>query len=155
MAHNCRSVPAHIETVFEYLLDPSCYPRWLIGTDRIRATDPQWPQPGARFHHTVGFPPVKISDHSEVLEVDAPNLLRLSVHASTLVRGIVTFTLRGDADETILCIEEEPERRLVGNLLRPLLDPITHVRNHNSLRRFARMVAEEEAARRASATGEG
>lgn len=154
MAFNCRSIDAPLETVFEYLLDPRCYPRWLIGADRIKDVDAHWPQPGARFYHVVGFPPIKVSDHSQVMEIDAPRRLVLSVHATPLIRGRVTFTLQGDHDGTILCLQEEPERRLIGNLARPLLDPMTHVRNHRSLRSLARIIAEDQG-KRPSVTPEG
>jgi hypothetical protein len=33
-------------------------------------------------------------------------------------------------------MEEEPKLRFIGNLVRPLLDPVIHVRNHRSLRRL-------------------
>jgi uncharacterized protein YndB with AHSA1/START domain len=143
MAHNCTEVSAPLATVFEYLLDPSTYPRWLIGAEGMDSVDDHWPRPGSRFYHKVGVGPLRVHDHTEVLELHAPHLLRLSVHASTLVRGEVTFHLRGDERSTILCLQEEPEKRLIGNLLRPVLDPLTHVRNHRSLARFARLVADE------------
>ena len=33
---------------------------------------------------------------------------------------------------------------LIGNLVRPVLDPLVHVRNHRSLRRLAEVVAESD-----------
>ena len=143
MAHNCIAVPAPPAVVFEYLLDPSTYPRWLIGAERIRDLDDDWPLPGSRFHHRVGVGPLKVNDYSEILALDAPRCLQLSVRATPLIRAVVTFSLRGDDEETILCLQEEPEARLVGNLVRPVLDPVTHLRNHRSLRQFARIVAED------------
>lgn len=147
MAHNCIAVPAPPAVVFEYLLDPSTYPRWLIGADRIRDLDDEWPLPGSRFHHRVGVGLVKVDDHTEVISLDAPRCLQLSVHATPLVRAIVTFHLQGDDQETIVCLQEEPQQRIIGNLVRPLLDPLTHMRNHRSLRRLARLVATDLEAR--------
>jgi uncharacterized protein YndB with AHSA1/START domain len=145
MAHNCRTIPVHPETVFELLIDPSSYPEWLIGAESIDTVDRDWPHPGSRFHHTVGIGRIRFHDYSEVLEIDAPNRLKLSVHATPLVRGVVSFELHGDDAGTVLCLEEEPERRRIGNLLRPVLDPMTHLRNHRSLLHFAELVRRESA----------
>lgn len=142
MAHNCRTIPAHPETVFEFLIDPDTYPRWLIGAEEVRAVDRGWPNPGSRFHHTVGIGPFRYPDASRVVAIEAPNRLVLSVRASPLVRAIVTFELRGDEHATVLCLQEEPETRVIGDLVRPVMDPLTHVRNHRSLANFARVVAE-------------
>lgn len=139
MAHNCVDVGASPDQVFDVLVDPRTYPSWLIGADHIRALDDTWPAPGSRFHHTVGVWPVHVHDHTELLEADRPRRLRLSVRATALVRAVVTITLRGDADGTTVCLEEEPAIPVVGELVRPVLDPATHLRNHASLRRLARL----------------
>lgn len=139
MAHNCVDVAASPDQVFDVLVDPRTYPSWLIGADRIRALDDTWPAPGSRFHHTVGVWPVHVRDHTELLEIERPHRLRLSVRATALVRAVVTLTLRGDDGGTTVCLEEEPAVRFVGDLVRPVLDPATHLRNHVSLRRLARL----------------
>jgi len=41
----------------------------------------------------------------------------------------------------VVAFEEEPGPRAIGNLVRPLFDPITHVRNHLSLKRLDTFVA--------------
>ena len=48
---------------------------------------------------------------------------------------------------SVVSIEEEPAVRTVGNIVRPVMDPLIHVRNHRSLRRFAALV-EGDASRR-------
>jgi hypothetical protein len=37
-------------------------------------------------------------------------------------------------------MQEEPAARLIGNVVRPIMDPTMHVRNHRSLRRLAQVV---------------
>jgi len=128
--------------VFAVLADPRTYPDWLIGANRIRALDDDWPRPGSRFHHTVGMWPVHINDHSELEAFDPPRSMRLSVRATALVRATVTISVRGDESSSIVCIAEEPRAGLVGEVVRPALDPVTHLRNHASLRRLARVVRE-------------
>ncbi|HSL59904.1 MAG TPA: SRPBCC family protein [Acidimicrobiales bacterium] len=146
MAHTCVEVAAVPEAVFDVLLDPRTYPSWLVGADEIRAVDDAWPQPGARFHHTVGIWPVHIHDRTELVAIDRPRMLRLSVRATALVRATVTITVRGDERSSIVCMEEEPAHRVIGRVVRPVLDPATHLRNHASLRRLAALVQERTSA---------
>ena len=143
MSLNSVVMPVSPERVFEYLLDPDTYPRWLIGAETMRAVDDDWPAPGSRFHHRVGMWPVRIEDYSEIVELDPPRMLHLSVRASPIIRADVTFRCRGDDRESILIIEEEPVYRSLGNLARPVLDPATHVRNHGSLRKLRDIILED------------
>ncbi len=149
MALNCVQIDAPPDAVFDCLLDPGTYPDWLVGAKRIRAVDDGWPAVGTRFHHRVGAGPVMFDDWSEVRRVERPGLLQLSVRVTPLIRATVTMTLRGDGSSSLLCIEEEPEHRVVGNLLRPVLDPLTHFRNHYSIRRLKRLVESAGAGRSA------
>ena len=136
-------MPVSPERVFDYLLDPTTYPRWLIGAEAMRAVDDDWPAPGSRFHHRVGMWPVRIEDYTELVELDRPRMLQLSVRATPLIRADVTFRCRGDEAESILLLQEEPVYRGVGNLVRPVLDPVTHLRNHGSLRKLRTVIVDD------------
>ena len=48
----------------------------------------------------------------------------------------------------MITLEEEPALRAVGNLVRPVMDPATHVRNHRSLRRLAGVIEQTSSAAR-------
>lgn len=125
------------ETVFEHLLDPWEYPSWLLGASKMRAVDDEWPAVGSKFHHRVGVGPLKVDDTSEILECDPPRRLVLKVKATPIVQGIVTFTLVPTPEGgTVLTLQEEPAVR-IGGLLRPALDPATHLRNERSLKQLA------------------
>jgi len=125
---------------FAVLIDPETYPRWLIGTKRIREVDDGWPRPGSRFHHVVGIGPFQIRDHSIALDLEHGTMLRLKVNARPPVSAIATFRVIGNDTRCVVTLEEEPALRLIGNLVRPVLDPMTHVRNHRSLRRLATLI---------------
>ncbi len=122
--------------VFDALADPRTYPDWLVGASRIRAVDDDWPAVGSRFHHRVGIGRATIADTTKVLAIEPTRMLRLAVRARPLVSAVVTFELVGEHDRCIVTMEEEPAVRAIGNLVRPLLDPMTHVRNHLSLKRL-------------------
>jgi hypothetical protein len=140
VSYVCREFDASAPTVFGVLLDPESYPEWLIGAKSIRDVDASWPEPGSRFYHRVGIGPLVIPDHTEVMAVDRGSMLRLRVRARPFIAAVVSFRLVGDGDRCVVTMEEEPARRVIGNLVRPILDPVTHVRNHRSLRRLHQVV---------------
>lgn len=128
------------QSVWDVLIDPTTYPDWLIGAEEVRDVDDTWPAVGSQFHHRVGLGPLTLPDHSEVLAVDHGRLLRLAVKARPFVSAVATFTLVSDDTGTVVLLEEEPGVRSIGNLVRPVMDPSIHVRNHRSLRRLAMVI---------------
>jgi uncharacterized protein YndB with AHSA1/START domain len=140
MAFVSREFDAPAADVFAILLDPESYPNWLIGAESVTAVDESWPQPGSRFHHRVGLGPMTIRDTTEAVALDPGSMLRLRVRARPFIVGVVTFRVTGNGDRCVVTMEEEPGRRVIGNMVRPVLDPVTHVRNHRSLRRLAEVV---------------
>ena len=141
MAYASREIDASTAEVFAVLIDPATYPSWLVGASEMRDIDDDWPSVGSRFHHRVGVRPLTIADSSEVLAIEQDRLLRLAVRARPLLSAVVTFTLLGQDGRCVVAFEEEPGPRAIGNLVRPLFDPITHVRNHLSLKRLDTFVA--------------
>jgi len=140
VAYTSRELAVNPSRAFAALVDPETYPEWLIGTDRIREVDDTWPQPGSRFHHVVGAGPFKVADNTEVLDIEPDDLLRLRVRARPFIAAVVTFRVIGSDRSCVVSIEEEPAVRTIGNIVRPVMDPAIHLRNHRSLRRFAALV---------------
>jgi uncharacterized protein YndB with AHSA1/START domain len=140
VARTTVRIPAPLEAVWATIIDPTSYPEWLIGADHMRDVDDAWPAVGARFHHTVGFGPLKVRDHSTLRAIEPMHRLVLGVRATVVVQAEVTFRLRQVGDETELELQEEPDNR-AGELLRPVLDPMTHGRNQLSLERLRDVVA--------------
>ena len=140
MAYTSREIAASAAEVFDVLTDPYTYPQWLIGAASIRSVDERWPQVGSRFRHSVGVGPFAIPDDTEVEAMIPGRLLRLRVRARPLVLATASFELIESGSRCVVMLEEEPKLRLIGNIARPLLDPITHMRNHASLRRLADFV---------------
>jgi uncharacterized protein YndB with AHSA1/START domain len=137
VAYAAREFGVSAHRVFAVLADPNTYPRWLHGAAAMRDIDDDWPRVGSRFHHRVGIGPLSLADSTELLEIEADRRLRLAVRARPLVSAVVTFSLGGDGDRCLVAFQEEPAPRAIGNVVRPLLDPVTHVRNHLSLKRLA------------------
>lgn len=88
---------APVDVVWALLADPWSYSRWVCGTVRIRAADPDWPAPGSRLHHSFGPWPVRVHDDTRVLEADRPTRLVLLARARPLgsVRVEIALSPRG------------------------------------------------------------
>lgn len=140
MAFTTRVIPAPDDLVWAMISDPSTYPEWLVGAEEIRDIDDDWPAQGTSFHHRVGLGWLSIADRTEVVAVDPPRMLSLAVKARPFVSAVSTFRLYPCDDDgggtTVVTLEEEPAVRTLGNLVRPVMDPSIHVRNHRSLRRL-------------------
>jgi hypothetical protein len=149
MAYTSREVSASPSIAFDVVTDPETYPQWLIGATAIRAVDATWPRPGSKFHHVVGFGPLQIADDTEVLDIDETELmLRLKVRARPLISAVATFRVIGANRRCVITLQEEPAVRSIGNVVRPVMDPATHVRNHRSLRRLAEVIRQRNSGRR-------
>ena len=108
------TVAAPCADVYRVIVDPSTSPDWLLGAQKIRRIDAAWPQVGSSFHHTVGAGPLRISDHSAVLEAQAPEMLRLEAHIGVFGSAQVTFRLTEHDGMTEVELSEVPS----GGLLR-------------------------------------
>lgn len=151
MAFTSRVIDAPASEVFAVLADPEAYPDWLLGAANIRAADHNWPSPGSVFHHTVGVRPFAFADSTMVRDVEPDRFLHVSVRARPLITAEVEFTLIPDGDRCVLTMQEEPSRRVLGNLVRPVMDPVTHVRNHRSLQLLADLVLRRRTGRAVAA----
>jgi uncharacterized protein YndB with AHSA1/START domain len=130
--------------VWDALVDPGGYGYWVVGSKTIRGADPEWPAPGSKFHHTVGFGPLELSDHTESIEARAPELLRMRAKGRPLGTATVTMELVPRDGGTLVRMTETPDGAARALALNPLFRVITKARNAESLMRL-----EELALRRA------
>ncbi len=144
MAHNEIDIGTVPERVFEVLSDPRSFARWVVGSREIRSADRDWPAVGTAFDHKVGLWPITLSDHSEVLEAEAPHSLRLLVKARPFTRAYVTLRVhpapggsRVEMDE----VAADARSRLFFNAL---TDPLVRTRNRESLRRLKALAERKE-----------
>ena len=136
------TVPAPPEAVFAVLSDPTTYPEWLVGAQRIREVDHDFPSEGSSFDHEVGpGSAVTVSDSSEVRASDEPSRLELEVHAGPF-QGVVEFDLERIADGTLVTFREHVTGSLAAAM--PVLRGPIFLRNRMSLdklrQRFAPLV---------------
>ena len=132
------TVAAARSTVFDVVSDPHTYPEWLVGTERMRSVDTEFPRPGATFDHSVGAGPATIDDSSESVAVQANARLVLRVHAGPF-HARVEFDLTDDgAGNTEIRLSEQPIGWFAP--LRPLLRPSLQARNSRSLTRLRDLI---------------
>lgn len=136
MAQNTIHIDASPERVFEVLSDADSYGYWVVGSKRIRDADPDFPAAGSRFHHVVGFGPVEIADHTEVLESVPPNRLKLKAKARPMGTAQVTLQIEPEGVGSRVTMIEDPGDRLTALVFNPLTHLLVRGRNTESLDRL-------------------
>jgi uncharacterized protein YndB with AHSA1/START domain len=141
VALNTITVEASPERVWEVLSDPSCYPRWVVGAKEYRGADEGFPAVGTRFHHSVGFGPITLEDHTEVLDVNPPWRIALKAKARPLGTARVVLLVQpyGEGKTYLSMIEDSGDP-----ITRFFFNPLTHLvvwgRNVESLRRLKSII---------------
>mgnify|MGYP001045175109 FL=1 len=139
MARNETHIDAPPERVFAVLTDPDAYGYWVVGSKEIRGADPDWPQPGSQFHHTVGFGPFTVQDATRVELYEPPRRLRLRAKARPLGTARVTMELKPADGGTDVTMIEDPADPLTAIVFNPLTHLLVRGRNVESLRRLKQL----------------
>ena len=129
-----RELDHPVDEVFAALADPRTYPQWLVGAQRIRSVDDDFPAEGAVFHHSVGVSSdASVDDQSQVRSVDPPHRLELRVEVGP-VNGIVEMLV--DATDVGCCVRFRERPAGLAAILTPFTRPALGARNTESLRRL-------------------
>jgi uncharacterized protein YndB with AHSA1/START domain len=144
MAHNEIHVDAPPDAVFAVLADPRSFARWVVGSRKIRAADPDWPAAGTTFDHAVGIGPLALADSTTVRAADRPHRLELLVRARPLTQAVVTLRMHGEGEGTRVELDERPADLRSWIFLNPLTDPLVRLRNRESLRRLKALAQGDE-----------
>jgi uncharacterized protein YndB with AHSA1/START domain len=129
-------MPVPPEAVWDALADPRGYGYWVVGSKIIRDADPHWPEPGSKFHHTVGVGPLEVSDHTESIDAVRPGLLRIRAKGRPLGTATVTMEMRVRDGGTLVRMTETPDGLARVLDLNPLFVLLTKSRNAESLMRL-------------------
>lgn len=139
MSINRRFIPAAPEAVWRVLAEPRTYGHWVVGSKRVRDADPSWPAPGSRFHHTVGFGPFTLDDHTESLAAEPPRRLVLRAHARPLGLAKVEIELEPAPGGTRVTLRENPTGVQKPLAYLPPVQLLAWLRNAESLARIERL----------------
>jgi hypothetical protein len=137
MSRNEVMVSGTPEEVFDVLDDAYAYPKWVVGTRRVRAVDPEWPAVGSQFHHAVGTAAGELHDSSKVIERRRPDFVELQVRfRPTGVARVRIAVHAAPGGGSRVVIDEEMECGPLSHVPRLVTDPLLHARNSLSLQRL-------------------
>ena len=132
-------IAAAPQAVFDVLSDPRSYAYWVIGSMEIRGADPDWPQAGSRFHHTLGVGPIRLRDHTVVEELRPGRFLQLVAHAGWLGSARIKLELEAVDGGTCVTMIEDPADARTAFVFQPLTHLLVRARNVPSLDRLAEL----------------
>jgi uncharacterized protein YndB with AHSA1/START domain len=136
MARNSISISAPPEDVFDVLEDAYAYPRWVVGTRRVRRVDPGWPAVGSHFHHAIGTAAGELHDSSKVIEHDRPRRMALEVRFRPAGIAAVEVDVASDGAGSIVSLTESPMRGLAARVPSIVMEPLLWARNALALQRL-------------------
>ncbi len=142
MARNIRRMNVPPDRVFEVLLDPESYGHWVVGSRRTRDVDEHWPTPGSAFYHSSGVGPGEVKDQTKVLEIEAPRRLVLEAYFRPFGVMRVKLSLAPSNGGTSVTMEENPAPGTTLSRITPIVSPIIHLRNMESLRRLEQLATQ-------------
>jgi len=140
MARNTTRIHATPDEVFDVLDDAYAYPRWVVGTRRVRGVDPNWPAVGSRFHHAIGTFVAELHDSSMVLDRRRPEVMELEVRFRPTGVAWVRISVEPHGPGSVVVFEERPRSGPFRRLPRFATDPVLTARNALSLFRLRREV---------------
>lgn len=150
MSRNSRLLNCTPDDVFDVLFDGWSFAIWVVGAARIRDVDDNWPEPGSRIHHSVGFYPLLINDITKVESVQRPRQLVLTARAWPAGEATVTITCEAVGAQTRVTIEETSSAGPAVLIIRPVQDVLLGLRNVEALKRLAYLAEGRAAASRAT-----
>lgn len=147
-----RLIAAPADAVALVLADPRTYDGVVVGSKRIRWFDARWPEPGTRFHHSIGVGPLHIRDATAVVADELPDRLHLAAGLGPVGTVDVIFTVAEADGGTQVGLTEHPTAGLLKLLWSPPLEAAMAARNRVALRRLEGLaVARAEVRGRAAA----
>jgi uncharacterized protein YndB with AHSA1/START domain len=143
MATSERFMPVSADAVWAALARAETYGYWVVGSKEIREVEPAWPAPGSRFHHTVGFGPLKVADHTESLECSPPRELVMRAKSRPFGTARVAMRMIPTDGGTLVRMEENPDGLTSLLTLNPAVQLLTGGRNAESLARLEELALKE------------
>jgi hypothetical protein len=139
-----RAARCTTDAVLRVLADGWSYSTWVVGTARIRAVDPTWPEPGTRILHSVGLWPALLDDETVVRAWDPERSIELQARGWPAGEARVLIEVTPVAVGCLIRITEDADKGPGTLVPRPLRSAVIRPRNVETLRRLA-LIAERQA----------
>ena len=104
-------IDAPADAVFAVLADADAYAQWVVGAKEIRSSDPDWPNVGSRFYHSVGAGAATIDDSTAVLACEPERRLELEVRFRPAGVARVSLELEAQGASTRVTMREVATQR--------------------------------------------
>jgi hypothetical protein len=118
------------------MADGWTYSQWVVGNSRLRAVDPNWPEPGSTIRHSIGVWPLVIDDETVVEESVPLEKLVLLAKGGPLGGARVILRLSDIHDGCRVAMEEYPVSGPGAVLPNRLFDLAAWPRNRETLWRL-------------------
>jgi hypothetical protein len=139
-----RAARCTTDAVLRVLADGWSYSTWVVGTARVRAVDPTWPEPGTRILHSVGLWPALLDDETVVRAWDPERSIELQARGWPAGEARVLIEVTPVAVGCLIRITEDADKGPGTLVPRPLRSAVIRPRNVETLRRLA-LIAERQA----------
>jgi uncharacterized protein YndB with AHSA1/START domain len=139
-----REIDAPCERVWEVLAQGWTYTQWVVGNSRMRAVDPNWPEPGSTIRHSIGIWPLVIDDKTVVLECDPPHKLVLRARVGPLGAARITMLLQETPNGCRAEMIELPVEGAMGLVPNRIALAAAYPRNRECLWRLAALAEHRE-----------
>ncbi|WP_129785317.1 SRPBCC family protein [Promicromonospora panici] len=132
--------------VLAVLADGWSYSTWVVGTARIRAVDPTWPETGSRIMHSVGMWPVLLDDETVVRAWDPQRSIELQARGwpAGEARVLIEVDPAPTGSGCRIRVTEDANKGPGMLVPRPVRSAVIKPRNVETLRRLA-LIAERRA----------
>lgn len=141
-----RAVRCTPDVVLGVLADGWSYSSWVVGTARIRAVDPAWPEPGARILHSVGLWPALLDDETVVRAWDPERSIELQARGwpAGEARVVIDVEPAWSGSGCRIRVAEDADKGPGTFVPQPVRSVVIRPRNVETLRRLA-LLAERRA----------
>ena len=133
-------IEAPANVVYDTLMDAWTYALWVGGTKNIRDVEPDWPEPGSKFHHSVGVGPLMTRDETRMISREHDRLVELNVQLWPIGEGVVQLELEDLGGRTHVVMHEEFVSGPAAWSDNPLQQVMMKLRNDWSLDKLKRIV---------------
>jgi hypothetical protein len=123
------------------LADGWSYSSWVVGTARIRAVDPGWPEPGTRILHSVGMWPALLHDETVVRAWEPERSIELQARGWPAGEARVLIEVMPSGTGCRIRVTEDANKGPGTLLPKPVRSAVIGPRNVETLRRLA-LIAE-------------
>ena len=143
MARNRRLILSSPTEVWRLLADGQRYGEWVTGTQQVLATDPHWPDVGARLRVRVGLGPLTLDDSRAVRTCEPQHRLELEAKADPFGAARIAMNLIPWGENTLFVLDWHALRGPCVQMHGLPVDYVVRVRNGMMLTKLARIAVRE------------